>query len=683
MADPSTGNVVPGSRDPSPKAARAERPASSPAGARVAGALAYAPVLLASAVQVAMLLLVVQQAIALRNGAATEKLKAQAARADEAAGRLVEAEKALARATRAFEETGRNLDLLAARHAGDEIKATRGAGDDEKIAETLEIVKRLADPRLRPPWNFSLLSLPPAPDLGGTFPSLPAGLGPEEKEKSPDAQPGTAPPETAVPTPKPAATKPSPDSKPKAAGGHTEMIAPIALAALMLQAPASAARQAPVGPSRPGGSLPGKVARDASGRIVPVWVAVEGERFLATPNAGSPLASGSTPSRFLERFSFAEEFVAPTKVAYRLLVRPADPRLVGWVRTDRLVTLAGAEVDPATHVARKVIVVETPQSLRNAEAARDLAIRPLRAPRSDAAAAEGPSLVPPRLFFRYAEVGGFVLIGTSPTLDDAARAPEAAVLGWVSKDRTIPFDGRLAAEWDERSVSKRVLQGEIFQSKAEAFDFGRAEAGQETPDPMAREVRYDTGAALQFHPSDPRFPVLDYQDDDPDRPEVDPVTENHLLRLGWLGGFLDEAATTGVEGKREAADRERKTLLAKMREPLQIVFVIDDTESMQPYFAEVAAQIDAIMKEASRHKGRVVEVAVCYYNDAKYVGGKGHEVGVLEDATSPAAARTLADVGKHRAKAAPAGNDYRRTSSPACSRPSRRLASRRTPRPSG
>lgn len=259
----------------------------------------------------------------------------------------------------------------------------------------------------------------------------------------------------------------------------------------------------------------------------------------------------------------------------------------------------------------------------------------------------------------------YLLLGAAPsfTVDPKANRDNASevIIGWVPESRVVPWSTREGIAWDQASTlpganPRRTNPGVVFQTAEDAWAafypaefnqyFNRSapariakpmsetfvpykdylksveESSGKARRPAAdRPVEAGVQVSLGYEPHHMRFPWLK-----PDRrsgsvelkqPTSNTRTGNELYRIGAIGG------TEGLSDK-QIADRSRQlerigTLLATT----EILFVIDDTVSMQKHFNDVADAVQTILDDARANAAKIgqgglaapIKLAVAYYND--------------------------------------------------------------------
>jgi hypothetical protein len=388
------------------------------------------------------------------------------------------------------------------------------------------------------------------------------------------------------------------------------------------------------------------------------WPAQDGLLARVGPSKDQPIAAGD-PLKFLEPCWVYG--TGPDKQAvpgWSYVVRRSAPDVaVGWIASGDLLAAPASSADAASHAPRLVVVSNTVLSLQVPGAERLVEVPLLRAPRPDAARAGAAQVMD--LYFQYRAANGYLLIGREPRAEaDAAGTADGAISGWIAEDLVVPYDGRLAVRWDRDSTlpsaaPRRPATGQVFRARRDAYD------ASTRPGPALFEEQADEdGTGLELPLSAARMPLRSLPVDD-EFPEFDHRTNNQLLRVAGLGALLapNEKPPTRAESGR--ISEELKSIQAQLTTAKQVLFVIDDTNSMKPQFPRVAKAVQTLIDDATRNPGRPVEVAVTYYNDDGEHRGRdpGYQSMRLVDARSPAGRALLDEVATHADRTVD-GSDY-------------------------
>lgn len=356
------------------------------------------------------------------------------------------------------------------------------------------------------------------------------------------------------------------------------------------------------------GRVIGKVAlaRNAVGDPETVWVTHEDYQALEAPG---PASADNRPSgwptriRFMDSFAYVDEYVDPSHATYYLLARStADgsgtQSIVGWVDGRYVLSVPNAEVHPETKIVRKAMIVNRP---RPDGGAIEQGVYLRRAP-TDQAASDHGEIKLMSLFFVYARTPTHYLLGIQPSFSLAA--PKEIVWGWAPIDRVVEWLTREGLEWAPYNpVDPRMVPGQLLSTSEDAWKHVKGGAVA----PLMLEGKNANGQFGQDWPPDkPRYPVLEWYEKTVDRR----LGTNQLFRVGVIGGFEGQ-------GKGFDPERYKKTTeaLARQSRQVELLFVIDETTSMDAWFGVVAQMVERALTRARQDAGRVVKVAVAYYGD--------------------------------------------------------------------
>ena len=378
-----------------------------------------------------------------------------------------------------------------------------------------------------------------------------------------------------------------------------------------------------------------------------VWVAHDGYRPRRSPGKDTP--SGAAPLAFMEACVYAAE-CQTGRENYLLLVKAdADEKVtqrLGWVSDRSIVRSPQALSDPATRILRKGMIVNTLASLKQGQPVVQAPV--LLAP--DPAAKPNRTFSLFNIYFIYADTDpteadkGYVLLGSVPRFNEleAVEKPQALrelVLGWVPKSRVCLWSTREALEWDSDSTlptapHRRRTPGRVYRSIPDARKGLKSE-----PAAFLFEEVFVKGVSQPFPYDRTRYPVVALDLEGGRSVMSLPFDGNTLRRVGIVGGFVDDKGRE-VASQTEVERLQRQlTALASQVEATELLFVIDDTGSMDVWFKTVARTVESIIESA--RGDRNVRIAITYYNDV--------EDGVSLD--KAVTARKLVDAGSAEGKA--------------------------------
>ena len=196
-----------------------------------------------------------------------------------------------------------------------------------------------------------------------------------------------------------------------------------------------------------------------------------------------------------------------------------------------------------------------------------------------------------------------LLIGRTSEISDAKNA-ENEVVGWVDRLRLVFWDHRVAIEpnWQEEAVKERRAKGVksmVFRDKPSAERF----SASLTVD--RNSVLWDSDPYDKRRKGDyKRFP---YISKDPD---------NNLIHNGvWGSTFTTEGDV--IEGDVKANVDRMLSQMVEKRRNINIVFVVDATSSMLPYFKPIALSVTSSINRLSQTKNNIRFGAVAYRDMAE------------------------------------------------------------------
>jgi hypothetical protein len=385
----------------------------------------------------------------------------------------------------------------------------------------------------------------------------------------------------------------------------------------------------------PDGKLPTRlVTLPRSRRPLVVWLAYEGYQPHVLPNTTSKIVPPPAPLSFLQSF-----YVAATvnEQNFHLLVTSEDDEkvkdYVGWVPGRYLVRTNQAQTDPETDIMKKALVVNTRKHLGTN--LKEVMLR--RAPRASAPGKDQPL----RLYttqFVYGEADGYVLLGDAPQF--SSRRDEdvrEVVVGWLPRHRVAIWNTREALEWDHESTlepkdrpfpligmprpkspPRRTTTGRIYATIEEAqkgLTDGSVKGIFEEDFALDAKLGYQVSRRLD--PGAPRFPVLQVLE------KLRHPRAGTLFKVGGIGGLCDAAGNLLLDAHQVKKLQDSLDAVRNQVTHTDILFVIDDTESMDTWFPVVARTVRKILKVARKDPSRQVRVAVTFYNDVAPLKKRG------------------------------------------------------------
>jgi hypothetical protein len=443
------------------------------------------------------------------------------------------------------------------------------------------------------------------------------------------------------------------------------------LALLLVLSPSlSAARGEAVTPKMPGGKpLPQTVLFDRSIGIPWVWVAHKGFVPRELPGEDQRPVTDAKPLDFLQPCFYAATSELET-ATYLLLVKADETgksvrEHLGWVNARHVVQEPHAVRNLGNHIYAKVMLVNTLEFAgdRTEGGVNKFEHVPLLyGPVATAEAATDPVRLS-TIFFVYGDTNprypkeGYALIGTDPsfkyeeTITDPGQLSKI-ILGWVPKNRTCRWNTREAIEWDSVSTQpdaprRRSQPGVVYKTLDDALKGLRGD-----PAVSIFREQFANGVSLPVSYDTARYPILDFEYEGTTLRKAK-IGKNFLRRVGVAGGFVGKDGQTQLPLEKVEQLKRQLRFLQQQVELTEILFVIDDTESMYAWFPVVAQTVDRIVADVRKNPERKVRVALTYYNDTE--DGKDLEKAVeakpLVDAAGPAATALVKELHDHKVHA--------------------------------
>ena len=352
-----------------------------------------------------------------------------------------------------------------------------------------------------------------------------------------------------------------------------------------------------------------------------IWVAHEGFQLKKSPIINSE-PSGYKALQYMEHFDVSYVYQGEDQTYYLLSRgRAEDFKNFGWV-PEKFTCFSDGQTT-ANNIYKKALIVN---SLDQITKQRKVEPIPLRL----APTLETPVIDPLRLYNIYSVYSdtnpkdptkGYCLLGSDYgfTPDDNSKnnpkVPAETVKGWVSKENLCFWDTREALEWDANSTKtskgdfRRTTPTKVFHTREDAMK----EARSEPVTPWFIENFDKNGESIPMQHYSQRYPRIPMKKEE----EISLPEFGKLIKIGSIGGFVDENGN-------EIATKDELEKLRKKMDDLQfevestdLVFIIDDTESMNEYFKAAAECAEKVLEAVKKEKGKV-RIGLVFYNDIPF-----------------------------------------------------------------
>ena len=229
------------------------------------------------------------------------------------------------------------------------------------------------------------------------------------------------------------------------------------------------------------------------------------------------------------------------------------------------------------------------------------------------------------MFFVYGdtnpadEKSGYILLGNdiqfsygkALTDDDE---PRRVIQGWVDKRRVCLWRTREAVRWDTKPTRNTPVQAYLTEADAK-----KAEDGTKVETEVS-EVLVEVEKKLQppaWEDYRMRYPVLPLrQDKDGDVPYFVGDKNNILRRIAVVGDLVDDEGKLLVTGAKMTDIQLKIDRIQKEINTTEIMFVIDDSESMDVWFKPAAAIIQQLVENSQADtQGGTLKIGFTFYSD--------------------------------------------------------------------
>jgi hypothetical protein len=274
----------------------------------------------------------------------------------------------------------------------------------------------------------------------------------------------------------------------------------------------------------------------------------------------------------------------------------SDAEDCGWVEKDKMLLWSNCLITNECSLNRKAMILNTidafKERIEDVEFARFYYDPQLRI------ASDLKSSVY-KIYFVYKSSPNSVLLGRKSNFSFSGS--KESIVGWVRKSRITPWDHRLAIEpnWTSQSVSERKsneIKLRFFDSEEVASQYYSSGTFSINNRLWEENPYYEERKIGEY----PRFPVL-YDDGD------------NLVKVGIIDKMTSKYGTINLDSASVIAEHIGDWRSATKN--INIVFVIDGSTSMQPYFKPVAKAVKNSMNELSKKTNNVFRFAAVVYRD--------------------------------------------------------------------
>jgi len=291
---------------------------------------------------------------------------------------------------------------------------------------------------------------------------------------------------------------------------------------------------------------------------------------------------------------------------------------LGWVPRKYVAPQGEALQDPVTGVHLKAFlrpsIAELEEAIDKTGRLRQIAAR--TQPKMDAQTAMELKFF--NFYFVMAKTGDnserdWAYLAMQYELGQDESHAQTVGIGWVELKYFQLWTTREAIQWST-APGRPMHPGKIWASPDEALAAG-PEANTDSRQYLFREP-FDNGPVPQ-PPDWPRFPILRWEDAERYREKIQNQYPGwKLLRVCVPGGLVNEQGIPVASEADIANLQSRLAIIQQRLETLELMFVIDDTESMVDLFPHAARAVEQIVDSLRELPMRPqLRVGVTFYND--------------------------------------------------------------------
>lgn len=360
----------------------------------------------------------------------------------------------------------------------------------------------------------------------------------------------------------------------------------------------------------------------------------DGIRPLREPKADSKF-SGAPPIKFCEKsFLLLDGYQGQ----YWLACRKENGKLIihGWIPDDSVLFNEDAIFTQTSGVTRKALIINTKDWIT--KNGNKLPVPVLgflnNSVKREPIRFFNIMFVFKEIKSKNPEIGHQFLLGFDPNIANSETA-SVVLAGWIPANALCQWDTRQAIQWNDDNMKvgikdPRENPGKIFKTKEDLEKFCSPKENLKSAknDPvglLASEIVDSNGNSVPWKIDQPRYPILSMEQ----QQIVLGEGFGSALKIGLIGSFQRDDGKF-VDADEVNKQRDLGIQIKAGMEQTYILFVIDDTASMEPAFNDVVPKcIENVIKTVK--DPTKVNIAVCFYNDFKSNEEKNKKGASLDD----------------------------------------------------
>lgn len=246
----------------------------------------------------------------------------------------------------------------------------------------------------------------------------------------------------------------------------------------------------------------------------------------------------------------------------------------GWLPMEKLLLSKHCMVTPSGKIDKKAMLLNTVDAIKQGQIKKQDVVPFYSDPELKHPMDEESTLF--EIFFVYKITDEALLIGRSNRILPGMK-PSRVIIGWVPRNRIVMWNYRIAIEpnWDQKAVIERMKKGiipSVYLTENAAVQQAGGQSVQQkhllwesNEEELLRKGRY----IGEWR----RFPVYSSLNED-------------VLKVGAMGKVVTKDLI--IDGLDMAKIDSISSRLRNKKRNINLVFVLDGTTSMQPYFSAVS-----------------------------------------------------------------------------------------------
>jgi hypothetical protein len=349
-----------------------------------------------------------------------------------------------------------------------------------------------------------------------------------------------------------------------------------------------------------------------------IYCLAAGIKLLQEPSPNSK-PSGYPEPRYLEGFFFVDEYQDRNQRKYYLLNKgepgTIDFKYCGWIPADLALQGEGCMIDKPSGIQRKALIVNTPETL--ADKTKIEEVKPRKGPGLNYETVD--SLRYYNILFVFNESKDaatgekHLCLGFQPYFDRLSNGKNPiakTIAGWIPEKSVYLWNTREAIQWQTNSNSVRKEPVKVFRTREDAIRYSEKPGAVNSPKPIIEEIFDKNGRSPDWKKDKSRYPLLTMTTQE----QLTDDSFGQLSKVGIIGDFV------GGDGKIERGTldemREKLAVISEEIKSIELLLVIDDTESMDNYFKNVVPDwINRIITTLQGQGDQNIRISLCFYND--------------------------------------------------------------------